>query len=147
VRKVPTLYVHSRNARALKLRKEMEDRVCLQAAQGDDPWLVFLTEEYVGRIFFLHDIAERHKLYRVRNIAYWTSINKTRFENLEATLEPIHLSPDGEFYVHDNDVVIEPKGIRHTFDEIKSSPRIYCSTIHRWRRQEANSYRLCRSLH
>jgi hypothetical protein len=62
VQKVPTLNVHLTNARALKLRKDMEDRVCLQAAQGDNPWLVFLTDEYVGKICFLHDIAERHKL-------------------------------------------------------------------------------------
>jgi hypothetical protein len=113
VRRVPTLNVNSTNARALKLRKDMEDRVCLQAAQGDDPWLVFLTEEYVGKICFLDDIAERHKLYRVCKIAYWTS-NKTRFANWEATLEPVHMSSDGTFYVNDKDVVLGPKGIRLT---------------------------------
>jgi hypothetical protein len=113
VRRVPTLNVNSTNARALKLRKDMEDRVCLQAAQGDDPWLVFLTEEYVGKICFLDDIAERHKLYRVCKIAYWTS-NKTRFANWEATLEPVHMSSVGTFYVNDKDVVLGPKGIRLT---------------------------------
>ena len=113
VRTVPTLNVNSTNARALKLRKDMEDRVCQKAAQGDDPWLVFLTEEYVGKICFLDDIAERHKLYRVCKIAYWTS-NKTRFANWEATLEPVHMSSDGTFYVNDKDVVLGPKGIRLT---------------------------------
>ena len=95
----------------------MEDSVCLQAAQGDDPWLVFLTDEYVCKICFLHDIAERHKLYRVRNIAYWTS-TKTRFANWEATLEPIHMSTDGEFYVDDKDVIVGPKGIRLTKSKV-----------------------------
>jgi hypothetical protein len=81
----------------------MEDRVCVNAAQGDDPWLVFLTDEYVGKMCFLHDIAEQHKLYRVCSIAYWTS-TKTRFAIVwEATLEPIHLGPTGEFYVADED--------------------------------------------
>ncbi len=65
VRVVPTLNVQSTNARAFKLRKEMEERVSVTAAQGDDPWLVFLTDEYVGKKCFLNDIAERHKLYRV----------------------------------------------------------------------------------
>ena len=66
-----------------------------------------------GKNCFLNDIAERHKLYRVCNIAYWTS-NKTRFANWEATLEPVHLSSDGTFYVDDKDVVLGPKGIRLT---------------------------------
>jgi hypothetical protein len=117
LRKVPTINVHSTNARALKLRQELEERVNLKATQVDDPWLVFLTEEYVGKICFLHDIAERHKLYRVCNIAYWTS-TKTRFANWEATLEPIHLSPEGQYYVADEDVVIGSKGIRVTKSKV-----------------------------
>jgi hypothetical protein len=95
----------------------LEERVNLKATQVDDPWLVFLTEEYVGKICFLHDIAERHKLYRVCNIAYWTS-TKTRFANWEATLEPIHLSPEGQYYVADEDVVIGSKGIRVTKSKV-----------------------------
>jgi hypothetical protein len=117
VRVVPTINVHSTSARAVKLRKEMEDKVCVNAAQGDDPWLVFLTDEYVGKICFLNDIAERHKLYRVCSIAYWTS-TKTRFANWEATLEPIHMGPTGEFYVADEDVIIGPKGIRLTKSKV-----------------------------
>ncbi len=88
----------------------MEDKVCLEATQVEDPWLISLTCEYVGKMCFLHDIAERHKLYRVSNIAYWTS-TKTRYANWEATLEPIHVSTSGEFYVVDEDVVVGPKGI------------------------------------
>ncbi len=37
VRKVSTLNIHSTNARALKLRQDMEDRISLKATQGDDP--------------------------------------------------------------------------------------------------------------
>ena len=117
LRKVPTLNVYSTNARALKLRQELDERVAIKATQGDDPWLVELTHEYVGKICFLHDIAERHKLYRVCNIAYWTS-TKTRFANWEATLEPVHLSTEGQFYVADEDVVLGPKGIRVTKSKV-----------------------------
>jgi hypothetical protein len=113
LRKVPTLNVQTTSASALQLRKQMEDKVSLEATQVDDPWLLFLSREYVGKICFLHDIAERHKLYRVSNIAYWTS-TKTRYANWEATLEPIHVSTSGEFYVADENVVIGPKGIRVT---------------------------------
>ena len=95
----------------------MEERVAIKATQGDDPWLVFLTDEYVGKICFLNDIAERHKLFRVCKIAYWTS-TKTRFANWEATLEPVHLTPDGQFVVADEDVVIGPKGIRVTKSKV-----------------------------
>ena len=117
LRKVPTLNVNSTNARAMKLRQELEERVAIKATQGDDPWLVELTDEYVGKFCFIHDIAERHKLYRICKIAYWTS-TKTRFANWEATLEPIHLGPDGVFYVADEDVVIGPQGLRVTKSKV-----------------------------
>ncbi len=89
----------------------MEEEVCRQATQTDDPWLIFLTNEYVGKICFLDDIAERHKLYRVCSIAY---SNKSRFANWEATLEPVNLLPSGEFEVPDEASVLGPKGIRLT---------------------------------
>ena len=114
---VPTLNLETTSAHALKLRKQLETKVCLQATQVDDPWLIFLTREYVGKICFLHDIAERHKLYRVCNIAYWTS-TKTRYANWEATLEPIHIATSGEFYVADDDVVVGPKEIRITKSKV-----------------------------
>jgi hypothetical protein len=113
LRVVPTLNVLSTNATALKLRQQMEERLCLNAQQTDDPWLLFLTKEYIEKICFLDDIAERHKLYRVAHIVYWTS-TKNRYANWEATLEPIHLNSDGLFYVADEDVVIGPKGVRLT---------------------------------
>jgi hypothetical protein len=92
-------------------------RVCAQAQQTDDPWLLFLTKEYVGKICFLDDIAERHKLYRVCKIAYWTS-TKQQYANWEATLKPIHLAASGDFYVADEDVVVGPKGIRLTKSKV-----------------------------
>jgi beta-phosphoglucomutase-like phosphatase (HAD superfamily) len=117
LRTVPTLNVETTSAHALKRRKQLETEVCLEATQVDDPWLSFLTREYVGKICFLHDIAERHKLYRVCNIAYWTS-TKTRYANWEATLEPIHMATSGEYYVADDDVVVGPKGIRITKSKV-----------------------------
>ncbi len=101
LRKVPTLNVQGTNAIALKLRQQQEDLVCLQATQEDDPWLLFLTETYVG------------KIYRVSNIAYWTR-NKTRFANWEATLEPVHMTASGEFAVANEDTIVGPKGARLT---------------------------------
>ena len=89
----------------------------IEATQADDPWLLFLTQEYVGKICFLHDVAERHKLYRVCNIAYWTS-NKKRFANWEATLEPVHLMPSGLFEVADEDTIIGPSGVRLTKSKV-----------------------------
>jgi hypothetical protein len=109
---VPTLNVQT-NAKALKRRQDLEDEVCVEAAQADDPWLLFLTKEYVGKICFLNDIAERHKLYRVCNIAYWTS-NKSRFSNWEATLEPVNFLPSGDFQVPDENTVLGPNGVRLT---------------------------------
>jgi hypothetical protein len=47
LQKVPTLNVQATNAKALQLRKELEDEVCLQAAQADDPWLIFFLLQRV----------------------------------------------------------------------------------------------------
>jgi len=113
MRKVPTLNMQTTNARALNLRKKLEEEICVQATQTDDPWLLFLTSEYVGKICFMHDIPERHKLYRVSNIAYWTS-TKSRYANWEATLEPVNLLPSGEFSVPDEHTIVGPKGARLT---------------------------------
>ena len=114
---MPTLNVQTTNAKALKHRQDLEDEVCVEAAQADDPWLLFLRKEYVGKICFLNDIAERHKLYRVRNIAYWTR-NKARFSNWEATIEPVHLKPSGMFEVADEDTILGPSGVRITKSKV-----------------------------
>ncbi len=114
LRKVPTLNLQATNATSLQLRKALENEVCVHATQADDPWLLFLTDKYVGKICFLHDVvAERHKSYRVCNIAYWTS-NKTRYANWEATLEPVHITATGKFELADEDSIVGPNGVRLT---------------------------------
>ena len=117
LRVVPTLNVQGTSAKALQLRKEQEDEVGVEATQADDPWLIFLTDSYVGKICFLHDIAERQKLYRVSNIAYWTS-NTKRYANWEATLEPVRLLSSGLFEVADEDTIIGPSGVRITKSKV-----------------------------
>jgi hypothetical protein len=111
LRVFPTLNLQATNAKALQLRKELEEEVCVLGTQADDPWLLFLTDTYVGKICFLNDIAERHKSFRVCNIAYWTS-NKTRYANWEVTLEPVHLTACGTFEVADEDSIVGPNGVR-----------------------------------
>jgi hypothetical protein len=70
-----------------------------------------LTDEYVGKICFLYDIAERHKSYRVCKIQYWTSA-KTRYANWEATMELVNLTASGNFEVADEDSIVGPNGVR-----------------------------------
>ena len=65
----------------------------------------------------MHDIPERHKLYRVSNIAYWTSTSK-RYANWEATLEPVNLLPSGDFEVPDENTVLGPNGVRLTKSKV-----------------------------
>ena len=65
----------------------------------------------------MHDIPERHKLYRVSNIAYWTSTSK-RYANWEATLEPVNLLPSGEFEVPEEHTVLGPNGVRLTKSKV-----------------------------
>jgi hypothetical protein len=91
----------------------MDHYLVSRAEQVDDPWLLFLEKEYEGKVCFLHGIAARHKLYCVARISYWPSM-KTHYANWEATLEPIHLSSDGTYFVHDDDAVSGPGGTRIT---------------------------------
>jgi hypothetical protein len=72
--------------------------------QFDDPWLVELDREYVGKLCFLHDISLRHKLYRICRVAYWPS-TKTRYASWEGTMEPVYVLDDGSLYQLDDDVV------------------------------------------
>ena len=65
----------------------------------------------------MEDIPERHKLYRVKNIAYWTSTTK-RFANWEVTLEPVNLMPSGEFAVPEEHIVLGPNGVRLTKSKV-----------------------------
>ncbi len=91
----------------------MDAYLVANAAQVDDPWLLLLEQEYRGQVCFVNDIAARHKLYGVAKIAYWSS-TKYEYANWEAALEPIHLSSDGSYYVHDNHSVVGPNGTRVT---------------------------------
>jgi hypothetical protein len=91
----------------------MDAYLVLQVEQADDPWLLLLEKEYKGQVCFVHDIAARHKLFRVAKIACWTS-TKREYANWEATLEPIHLAPDGSCFVHPDDCVIGPNGNKIT---------------------------------
>ena len=113
IRRTPVLEPETTNPIATDAKKAMDAYLVAQAAQVDDPWLVLLEEEYKGQVCFVNDIAARHKLYRVAKISYWSS-TKYEYANWEATLEPIHLSSDGSYFVHDKDSVVGPNGTRIT---------------------------------
>jgi hypothetical protein len=113
IRSTPTLEAETTNPISVEAKKRMDDYLVSQAQQVDDPWLLQLELDYKGQVCFLHDIAARHKLYRVARISYWPS-TKSHYANWEATLEPIHLSTDGSYFVHDDDSVIGPAGKRIT---------------------------------
>ena len=113
LRKTPVLEAETTNPIATQAKKDMDAYLVSQAEQVDDPWLLLLEQDYKGQVCFVHDIAARHKLYRVASISYWAS-TKYEFANWEATLEPIHLGSDGSCYVHDDDSVIGPNGNKIT---------------------------------
>jgi hypothetical protein len=113
IRSTPVLEAETTNPISVEAKKRMDDYLVLQAEQVDDPWLLQLEIDYKGQVSFLHDIAARHKLYRVARISYWSS-TKSHYANWEATLEPIHLAADGSYFVHDDDSVIGPAGTKIT---------------------------------
>jgi len=94
IRSTPVLEAETTNPISTEAKKSMDDYLVSQAEQ-------------------VNDIAARHKLYCVARISYWPS-TKSHYANWEATLEPIHLSSDGSYFVHDDDAVIGPSGTRIT---------------------------------
>ena len=109
LRTVPTLSHASTNPLAVAAKTALDHRITTAATQGDDPWLLFLEAQYLAKLCFIDDTAERHKLFRVAKISYWPS-TKDRYANWEATLEPVHLDTTGEPFVADADVVLGPNG-------------------------------------
>jgi hypothetical protein len=113
LRKTPVLDADTTNPIATQAKKNMDAYLVSQAEQVDDPWLLLLEKEYKGQVCFVHDIAARHKLFRVARIFYWVS-TKYDYANWEATLEPIHLRADGSCFVHEDDCAIGPNGMNIT---------------------------------
>jgi hypothetical protein len=104
VRLNPVIHSASTDPVSTRAKAQQDIAIGLKVAQSDDPWLVALHEEYVGKVCYLHDISLRHKLYRICRIAFWPS-TKTRYASWEGTMEPIHVHPDGTLYRLDDDVV------------------------------------------
>ncbi len=75
----PVINSASTDPLSTRAKAQQDIAIGLQAAQGDDPWLMTLDKEYVNTLCYLHDISLRHKLYRICKIAYWPS-TKTRYE-------------------------------------------------------------------
>jgi hypothetical protein len=107
VRRNPVLSLASTDPFSIKAKKQQEIATGLTATQVDDPWLVLLEEEYVGKLCFLNDVSLRRKLFRICKIGYWNS-------SWEATMEPVHVLPDGSTYVHAYDVIVMSTGQRLT---------------------------------
>jgi hypothetical protein len=62
VRSNPVLSLASTDPISIQAKKQQAITVGLTASQVDDPWLVLLDAEYVGKLCFLNDISLRHKL-------------------------------------------------------------------------------------
>ncbi len=104
VRSNPVLSLASTDPISIQAKKQQAITVGLTPPQVDDPWLVLLDAEYVGKLCFLNDTL-RHKLYRICRISYWNSTRK-RNASWEATMEPVHVVHDGTVFVHDDDTVV-----------------------------------------
>ena len=104
VRINPIINLASTDPLSTKAKARQDLEIGLKVAQADDPWLVSLDLEYVGKLCFLHDISLRHKLYRICRIAFWPS-TKARYASWEATMEPIHVHHDDSLFCLDDDVV------------------------------------------
>ncbi len=86
VRVNPIINLASTDPLSTKAKAVLDLDIGLKVAQSDDPWLVNLDLEYVGKLCFLHDISLRHKLYRICRIAFWPSTKK-RYSSWEGTME------------------------------------------------------------
>jgi hypothetical protein len=81
----PIIHCASTDPVSMRAKAIQDNVVRLKAMQSDNPWLVELDREYIGKLCFLHDISLRHKLYRICRVAYWPS-TKTRYASWEETM-------------------------------------------------------------
>ena len=109
VRLNPIINLASTDPLSTKAKASQDLAIGFKVAQSDDPWLVDLDREYVGKLCFLHDISLRHKLYRICRIAFWPS-TKRRYASWEGTMEPVHVHADGGLYQLDDDVLLMSNG-------------------------------------
>jgi hypothetical protein len=70
LRQTPVLEADTTNPIATQAKKDMDAYLVDQAQQVDDPWLLLLEKAYKGQVCFVHDIAARHKLYRVARTSF-----------------------------------------------------------------------------
>ena len=113
VRKKLVLCSATTSSYSVQHKARQEEEASRLALQTDDPWLVSLTEEYVGRFCFVSELPLRQKLFRISKISYWPS-SRLRHSCWEATMEPVHEDDFGEIFVAEVDTVVGPHGIRLT---------------------------------
>jgi hypothetical protein len=106
VRALPVISDSFVNPLSVRLKKEQEAYVRAMASPTDNPWLVKLQDEYVGKI--LYDGG----YYRVVIVQFVANKNSNRYPCWEATTEPVYKAGNGTFIVHDRHFAIGPDGSR-----------------------------------
>jgi len=109
VRLLPVIAEEFVNPLVVRLKAEQEALVQAMAAPKDNPWLVKLQQEYIGKI--LYDGG----YYRVFAVQYVPNKTSNRFPCWEATTEPVYEDDAGHFVVHDRHFAIGPEGSRTLF--------------------------------
>ena len=106
VRTLPVVAEVFVNPLVVRLKGEQEALVQAMASPKDNPWLVKLRQEYIGKI--LYDGG----YYRVFAVQYVPNKTSNRYPCWEATTEPVYEAEDGNFLVHERHFAVGPEGSR-----------------------------------
>ncbi len=114
IRLLPSISSSSTNPKAVALKAELTQHICILATPKDDPVYLQLRDKYVGCVLYDNETRASHKLFRVVAIQYVQSYTAGRLSCWEATCEPIYRDAATGKFVVPHELLVEGSGVIHT---------------------------------
>jgi hypothetical protein len=114
MRNLPSISSAYTNTKAVALKAELAQHLCVLVTPKDDPVYLQLHDKYQGCILFDNETRASQKLFRVVAIQYVQSFAAGRFSCWEATCEPIYRDAGTGKFVVPPELLVEGSSVIHT---------------------------------
>jgi hypothetical protein len=111
IRVLPSISSTATNPKAIALKAELTQHICILATPIDDPVYLQLQARYQGSILYDNETRASQKLFRVVAIQYVQSYTAGRFSCWEATCEPIYRDAAAGKFVVPPELLVEGSGV------------------------------------
>jgi hypothetical protein len=113
IRVLPSITSTSTNPKAVALKAELTQHICILATPKDDPVYLQLQAKYQGCILYDNETRASQKLFRVVAIQYVQSYTAGRHSCWEGTCEPIYRDAAAGKFVVPHELLVEGSGVVH----------------------------------